>query len=463
MIELKEMTLKSLLNKAKEKVNKTENIRYASYTKEISRYDLVNIFKRARSIKDDRTFWHSYVDDFTIVGIGKMTVISGDENSYDEINKQWRSCIDRSSIYNPSNQLGTGMITMGGLAFDYKKERTKLWENYSNYELIIPKLTFSQYAGKAFVTANFKVTEESVVEDEIAEMESLIDMLLNKQMDFTIKAREVKSKVEIEPDEWKETVGQARDEIIAEKAKKIVLAREMRLTFKERLIIGDVLEKLLETQPNSYVFAIEKGDDCFVGATPERLVKVEGNKLLSTCLAGTAPRGKTTEEDRVIAHNLLNDSKNREEHDYVVQMIKGSIASSCEAIHIPSEPIIYPLRNLQHLYTPVTAKIKKNYTLIDLVRKLHPTPALGGLPNDVAMEFIRKNEILDRGWYGAPVGWMDDRWNGEFAVAIRSGLIQSNEASLFAGCGVMKDSEPELEYEETNVKFLPMLNVLEEK
>src|SRR5699024_10735721 len=286
---------------------------------------------------------------------------------------------------------------------------------------------------------------------------------LSKDMDFSIQPRKVKSKLEIEPEEWKESVSLARDAIIAEKAKKIVLAREMRLTFEETIIVGDVLEKLIETQPNSYIFAIEKGSDCFVGATPERLVKVTGNELLSTCLAGTTPRGQTEKEDEILATDLLNDAKNRKEHDYVVQMIKRSIDSSCDNINIPDEPIIYPLPNLQHLYTPVTADLKTGNTIIDLVKELHPTPALGGLPNEAALQFIRDHERLDRGWYGAPVGWLDDRFNGEFAVAIRSGLIQADETSMFAGCGVMKDSDPVLEYEETIVKFFPMLNVLEEK
>src|SRR5690625_212298 len=161
-------------------------------------------------------------------------------------------------------------------------------------------------------------------------------------MDFTIQPRKVKNKIEIEPEEWKESVKLARDAIIAEKAKKIVLAREMRLSFEDELIVGDVLEKLIETQPNSYIFAIEKGSDCFVGATPERLVKVTGNELLSTCLAGTAPRGETKEVDEKIGADLLNDAKNREEHKYVVQMIKESIDPACENINIPDKQVIYP-------------------------------------------------------------------------------------------------------------------------
>lgn len=462
MVELREKTLESLLNQVKINATKHNTALYASYTQEITSINLIDVFKRARGMGENRSYWHSYSDKFTSFGFGETVVVSSESGSAETINEDWKKIINQTTIYNPYEKIGSGMLAMGGLTFDPKKEKTKLWINYPTYELIVPKIGITQQDA-TYLTINLKIDALSNIEKITEETQQTINLLLNKEMDFSIQPRTVKSKIEIEPEEWKDSVSLAKKAIIENKAKKIVLAREMRLTFDERIIVGDVLEKLIETQPNSYIFAIEKGVDCFVGATPERLVKVTGDKLLSTCLAGTAPRGKTEAEDKALAKDLLEDAKNREEHDYVVQMIKGSIDSSCENINIPNEPIIYPLRNLQHLYTPVTADLKQGYTIIDLVQKLHPTPALGGLPNEAALQFIRDNERLDRGWYGAPVGWMDDRFNGEFAVAIRSGLIQADEASLFAGCGVMRDSDSELEYEETNVKFLPMLNVLEEK
>ena len=461
MVELKEKTLESLLKQVKINAEKAKETLYASYTEEITSIQLIDVFKRARDLNENRTFWHSYSDNFTSVGIGETAIISNQDDSSEEINHAWRELINKTTIHNTYKEIGSGMLAMGGLTFDPKKEKTALWENYPAYELIVPKITITQ-GEVTYLTINLKVEATSNIEEITKETRALIDVLLTKDMDFTIQPRKVKNKIEIEPEEWKESVKLARDAIIAEKAKKIVLAREMRLSFEDELIVGDVLEKLIETQPNSYIFAIEKGSDCFVGATPERLVKVTGNELLSTCLAGTAPRGETKEADEKIGADLLNDAKNREEHKYVVQMIKESIDPACENINIPDKPVIYPLANLQHLYTPVTADLKEGNTIIDLVKKLHPTPALGGLPSEAALQFIRDHERLDRGWYGAPVGWLDDRFNGEFAVAIRSGLIQADEASIFAGCGVMKDSVPEHEYEETNVKFLPMLNVLEE-
>src|SRR5699024_5457512 len=177
-----------------------------------------------------------------------------------------------------------------------------------------------------------------------------------------------------------------------------------RIKFEKNIKISTVLQILLKIQANSFVFAFEKGEDCIVGATPERLIKLKNNQLLSTCLAGTAPRGKTEKEDLEIAEQLFYDEKNREEHDYVVQMIRGSIEKYCDNVQIPNEPIIYPLKNLQHLYTPVTATLKDGESIFDIIEHLHPTPALGGVPKEKSLAFIRDHELLDRGWYGSPIG-----------------------------------------------------------
>lgn len=463
MIAINEEAVLALFKQAQEEAQQTKKQVYTSYTQQIDVLNILNVFKQARKTGANRSFWHSYEDNYTLVGIGEMEKISANETDYASINQEWKELIKQAIIVNPYESFGTGMLSFGGLRFDPKKERTPLWKEYPTYELVVPKYTFMQDQNNYYLTLNVKVTQDTVISE-------MLDLVLNevKRATRTDQIIENEKKVlvtrdEIEPIQWKKSVQQAKDAIIEGYAKKIVLAREMRLTFENDLIIGDIIEALLKTQPNSYVFAFEKGEDTFVGATPERLVKVSGDKLLSTCLAGTMPRGKTKEEDQALANELFNDAKNREEHNYVVEMITESIEAMCQQIKVPNEPFVHRLKNVHHLFTPVTAQLKKPYTILDIVTTLHPTPALGGHPNEESLAFIRDYELLDRGWYGAPVGWLDNQFNGEFAVAIRSGLIQNNAASLFAGCGVMRDSNVELEYEETNVKFLPMLNVLEGK
>jgi menaquinone-specific isochorismate synthase len=188
-------------------------------------------------------------------------------------------------------------------------------------------------------------------------------------------------------------------------------------------------------------------------------VKKEGDTCYSACLAGSIRRGKTFQEDEQLGQWLMHDEKNLREHQFVVQMIREAIEAVCKRVQMPSSPQLLKLQHIQHLYTPVVGE-KCCVSILSIVEQMHPTPALGGTPREKAIKEIRENEPLDRGWYAAPIGWMDTEGNGEFAVAIRSGLLQGKKASIFAGCGVVGDSDPISEYEETKVKFTPMLSAL---
>lgn len=462
MIDVREEALLSFLYKVKEQVVTTNEQKLFSWTKEINPVDLLDVFASAYKLNENRLFWTNSDNDFAIFGVGTTKELLADGDRFGSLETQWKQLLKGSIIHDPFKGMGTGLMMLGGMTFDPEREPTALWESFPAGKLVLPSYTIVRNKQRYFATMSRFLQPTDMVHDVMHDMERLEGILFDSIQEQNKGPQRILYQNVIAPEAWIASVQKAVDEIKAHKAKKIVMAREVRVKLNKEASISDLLRRLLNTQPNSYVFALEEGNDCFLGATPERLVLIEGNKLLSTCLAGTAPRGKTDVLDKEIAHALLHDEKNLEEHAYVVQMIKESIAPSCANIVIPQEPIIYPLRNLQHLYTPVEAELKPGFTVFDIVRALHPTPALGGLPRDKALRFIREEEHLDRGWYGAPIGWVDSDHNSEFAVAIRSGLVQKDEVSLFAGCGVMRDSDPEMEFEETNVKFLPILNVLED-
>ncbi|UJL45138.1 isochorismate synthase [Virgibacillus sp. NKC19-16] len=462
MIETKEQPIEDLLNKAIEELQSNEDFQLVSVTKKITETNPLRFFEEAKQLHKNRIFWTSTEDDFYVVGIGNAhEITTGADSRFEETEALWNNILAKAIIHNPYKQAGTGITALGGMAFDPQKEQTDLWKKFNPSQFTVPEFMLTKHNNAYYFTINVKVTRE----DHPAQLATQVNQMESELFRYTANPSNhlnLKEKIEIEPDKWKETVRQAREEIRANKADKIVLAREMRLKFEKQADIATILEKLMDKQANSYIFAFEKGADCFVGATPERLVKLEGDHLLSTCLAGTAPRGKTKEEDVKISQELLHDEKNRQEHDFVVRMIKQAMTHYCTKVDIPEAPVIYPLNNLQHLYTPVTARLKNGYSIFDIIKQLHPTPALGGTPRKESLAFIRDHELLDRGWYGAPIGWLDSNQNGEFAVAIRSGLIQGDEASLFAGGGIVKDSNLEAEYEETMIKFKPMLSVLGE-
>jgi menaquinone-specific isochorismate synthase len=136
-----------------------------------------------------------------------------------------------------------------------------------------------------------------------------------------------------------------------------------------------------------------------------------------------------------------------------------ALAESCDNVVAPETPVILSLSNVHHLHTPLRATLRQGKSLLDLVERLHPTPAVGGTPRDAALQFIRANEGLDRGWYAAPVGWIGES-SGEFAVALRSALIHGEHATLFAGCGIVLDSDPDMEVDESNLKLQAMKSAL---
>lgn len=462
MMQMKEVTLTSFLQRAKEMALEKGTEQLISWTKQIAPLSMIEAFKRMEAFDENRLFWSNSERDFMLFGFGTVQEIVATRDRFQTLEHKWNDFIYDALVYNPYEAEGTGLTAVGGMSFDPLEERKELWENFPMSELTVPQYLITYEKDTYYLTVNRYVMMDEHIEDIVDEVTRIEAKMRTKSQTVATKQKIVEQ-IERNPVQWKESVQKAVDAIQAEEAKKIVLARELRLKLKDRVQVGSVVERLMETQQQSYIFAYEQGEDCFVGASPERLVQVRGDELLSTCLAGTAPRGETEAEDEQIAHDeLLYNDKNREEHDYVVQMIRSSINPFCDNINIPAAPVVLTLRNLQHLYTPVTATLKEGVSVFNLVEVLHPTPALGGVPTDRALQFIREEEQFDRGWYGAPIGWLDAKGNSEFAVAIRSGLAQRDEMSLFAGCGVMADSDPEQEYEETAVKFLPLLTILED-
>ncbi|TXL58161.1 isochorismate synthase [Cerasibacillus terrae] len=459
MTDTRNLNLKEILTKAKEEGKKV-NRQLVSYTRKINDFNPLAIFENGKELSQKkRMFWKRYDDQYIFVGIGNITEIVVENEGKQAIYNKWRRIVKEAIIYNPYQEAGVGLVAFGGIAFDPKKAPTPLWAKFAENEFRIPQFLFIKKKDSFYVTINMLINKDENIEECLKEYENIEKQLLGERTIHPTMGKII-DKQEINPEQWKQAIEDAKVNIQQKQTEKIVLARELRLHLSQSVDITSVLHTLIATQPNSYVFAYEQGTDCFVGATPEQLINVEGNQLQSMCVAGTAPRGRTDEEDERLNNELFHDKKNREEHDYVVQMIRQSIEPFCYKIDIPNTPTVYPLKNLQHLYTPVTAILKSGQHLFDLIDTLHPTPALGGTPKDTALAFIREHEHLDRGWYGAPIGWIDCHDNGEFAVAIRSALIQEKEASLFAGCGIVKDSDTQTEYEETKIKFLPMLSVL---
>ncbi len=259
---------------------------------------------------------------------------------------------------------------------------------------------------------------------------------------------------------WLEVVRAARDAVRAGALRKVVLALSRELEASRAPSPDAMLGRLRHAYPNCFSFLVDPGQgQVYLGATPERFLKTQNGTFHLDALAGTMPRGSGAAADQAMGQRLLRSPKERLEHAIVVDDIV-EVLSPYGAVTLPEGPELKPLANVWHLFTPIALKPSRPVSLLTLVERLHPTPAVGGLPREAAFALIHRMEEFDRGWYGSPVGWLNGRGQGEFAVGLRSGTLCGNRVRLFAGGGIMADSDPEREYEETQIKFQPLLSAL---
>jgi isochorismate synthase len=266
---------------------------------------------------------------------------------------------------------------------------------------------------------------------------------------------------------WQAIVESTAAEIREGSFAKVVLARQARVTAPDAPFDAPAtLDELRSTYSGGFIFAftfpVAGADRTFLGATPERLVHLRHGIVETSSLAGSIRRGVTPEEDAALGARLLRDEKERTEHAVVAEMLRDALAPLCCGLSVPSAPTLLRLATVQHLFTPIRGALRNGQTILDLVERLHPTPAVGGFPRREALAVIRDREQLDRGWYAGPVGWLDGEGEGEFAVAIRSALLDTSgsDALLFAGCGIVGHSNPAAEYAESRLKMQAMLSAL---
>jgi menaquinone-specific isochorismate synthase len=260
---------------------------------------------------------------------------------------------------------------------------------------------------------------------------------------------------------YQRAVSSALAEIGRGAYEKVVLARALKYTTAEEFHPMGVLNHLRQRYPDCYSFSIANGGgQSFIGASPERLVRVSGGRMHTTALAGSAARGESASEDATLAQALLHSEKDLREHRLVLDSIVGRLADLDLKLEHAAHPRLLGLANVHHLHTPISANLKTGTHILDLVARLHPTPAVGGAPQAPALAAMKRLEAFPRGLYAGPQGWVDHQGGGEFFVGIRSALIDGRTATAYAGAGIVAGSEPEKEFAETELKFKALLDAL---
>lgn len=360
-----------------------------------------------------------------------------------------------------------GPLFLGGYSFE-DHNIGNIWKKFGGAHFVLPEWILLKNGNLHLLTLVMEKRDREA--DEIyQEIIERITDFINLAGKFSESASENRKESNIlctlqDPEDysrWISNVEKARKLIAQKSFEKIVLARSVSVESKYDIEPTILAHNLRQKYPECYNFMIQKDPDtAFIGATPERLVSFQNGILLTEGLAGSTSRGHSAMEDASLAHSLMESRKDRDEHDFVVRAINDSLKPFISDIRHPEQPAIKKLKNVQHLYTPISASAKEGVHIHELIHELHPTPAVGGYPKEQAVPFIQEIEQLERGWYSAPVGWFNLNGCGEFAVAIRSALLQKNRAELYAGCGIVSDSDPEKEWKETLLKFRPMMEAL---
>lgn len=375
---------------------------------------------------------------------GKVIDFEPGDNRLQAAARLWRRL--RESMA-PAGQVGTGPIAVGGFAYRPDRDPSGPWSGFPALLLRVPALAVTRVRGRTFATAAW------------ADAEALLDLTHTGVRAPAARRLDVTSVRS--PVAWTAAVKTAAMRLRAGEAAKVVLAREVVARGDGVVSAGMVARSLRAAYPSCFTYLVTGADGtAFAGASPELLVRRSGGRAYSQPMAGSVARGANEADDDRLARQLEESAKDNAEHrlasEFVVEALRP-FARSVEA----KAPEVVRFTNIQHLATAVAAELTDPAAdALDLAAALHPTPAVGGWPREAADALIDELEGLERGWYAGAVGWIDARGDGEFAVALRCGLLWEDGARLYAGVGVMPDSDPARELEETELKFKALLMAL---
>ncbi len=342
----------------------------------------------------------------------------------------------------------------GGLAFDAGSAAAEPWDELGDGCFTLPRLAYERDGVSSLTLA---VGRDEVRARGAAELAAELEAALDALAGWRTKPVASPRLVTIErPDRarFRAEIESIRRAIARGEVEKIVAAGRSRARLTSPLGTAAVLRRLRRGLLASTRFAFCRERSAFVGATPERLVAKRGRVIATEALAGSIASGADHRE------LLLKSGKDRREQQLVVDAIVRRLEPLCDRLEVAPRPRIRELREVLHLHTPISGVLKETRHVLELVQELHPTPAVGGVPTDAARGWIRRHERHPRGWYAAPIGWFDAAGDGEFDVALRSALLSGGEAFVYAGAGIVGDSEPDLEYVETELKKQALLTAL---
>jgi menaquinone-specific isochorismate synthase len=368
-------------------------------------------------------------------GVYATKTVTG-PNRFAEAREWWEKQLKTFEVTNSVRGSGTGPVLFTSFSFSHDDESV----------LIIPNVVVGNKKDKSWIT--WIGTEQQPI------LNTSADNLHNGLMVWTDQPES--------EFEWKKKVSTAVQRIKDGALAKVVLARDVKVTSVNEIDPRPILRKLASEYPTTWTYCVNG----FVGATPELLLRLFRGMLTSRVLAGTISKTGDDSKDLALAASLARSSKDLAEHDYAVRSVAEAIEPFCTSINVPDSPFVLHLANVMHLATDVTGAIAETLSHVDaftILEQLHPSAAVCGTPRPAAAALISEIEGMSRGRYAGPIGWIDAAGDGELGIALRGGEIQGKTIRIFAGCGIVDGSDPEVELAETQAKFAPMRSALHDE
>jgi menaquinone-specific isochorismate synthase len=400
-----------------------------------------------------RFYWQDRDDKMRIAAVGEADVVTATRS--DDLDELFRLIADRLHRSDPDVKY------YGGVRFDParpKSSRDTGWERFEVARFVLPRFELTSDQDKCRLACHVVEDANGLrIDDALASARELNFVAPSKPSDLPhLIGRSDR------PDraQWNNLIEHMLASFAAGECAKLVLARRTALEFGDVVDPWHLLKRLRDHNSACFVFGFQPDQAAtFVGATPERLYRRDGHKIRTEAIAGTRPVSGDSAANDQFASELLESTKDRDEHELVVEGVTSALDRVCERYSIVESRGLLRLRTLQHLITRIEGELRRNVDDCQLLSELHPTPAVGGWPRERAVAQLRAREPFDRAWYSGPVGWIGAE-SAEFAVGIRSALVHDRFVDLFAGAGIVPGSDPDLEWIEVENKIIPFLVLL---
>ncbi|USD37649.1 MULTISPECIES: isochorismate synthase MenF [Ferrimonas] len=393
-------------------------------------------------------YWRQRSQGEQVAALGQCQCVRIDEQPQQQLSQFYQTACSHNL---------SGVRWYGGVAFDTKQPE---WSAFGQATFVLPRLEIRQTDQSSQLLLNLKGEPDCWL-DELSDANDCLQRLCRIQPLPPLAPGHILSRQDT-PGEarWHELVTQVTEPDFIADTPKVVLARQSQLQLSHQPNPWTVLHAWQRLNPNSYQYGFQLTPTAtFISCSPERLFQRRQQELSTEALAGTTVRGFTPEEDDALAQALLDDDKNQHENQLVRVLIEKQLQPLCDYVGTEESPSILKLNHIQHLHRTIKAEVKTGVNDLQLLQALHPTPAVGGLPRENAMTFIRQREGFNRGWYAGACGYFNCL-GSEFSVALRSALFIDNQINLFAGAGIVADSDPSAEWQELENKLATVMGIL---